>query len=155
MNETKPAMNSFAQGSDTAHIRQSKSAPSQAPVETAASIATDDCGCGGNGGAATVRLPIPTSISTDEFVPSLNLAQSGAIAISAWLNTKYVTGLWSINQDRNTWPHIDGIGWKKLANNSSSASTALTMLVSHAFDRRRPINYREESDGMIREIYVF
>ena len=52
--------------------------------------------------------------------------------VTAWLNDKRITGLWSINQNRNSWVYVNGIGWKKLANNSDSAIVALSMLSAHA-----------------------
>jgi hypothetical protein len=47
-----------------------------------------------------------------------------------------------------------GIGWKKLANNSSTAIVALTMLGAHAREKASRVDYREES-SMIREMYVW
>jgi hypothetical protein len=71
------------------------------------------------------------------------------------LSNKKINGLWSINQNRNSWIGVSGIGWKKLANNSDSAIVALTMLSAHALEKGSVVNYREESDGMIHEIYVW
>lgn len=75
--------------------------------------------------------------------------------MTAWQNDKRITALWSINQNRNSWVHVAGIGWKKLANNSDSAIVALTMLGSHAREKESAVNYREESDGMLYELYVW
>lgn len=75
--------------------------------------------------------------------------------IAAWLNDKRISALWAINENRNSWVHIGGVGWKKLANNSDSAIVALTYLASHAKQLNCRVDYREEADGMIREIYVW
>ena len=70
-------------------------------------------------------------------------------------NNKQITALWSITQDKNAGVGVSGIGWKYLANNSGSAIVALTMLSAHARVNRSVVNYRDESDGMIHEMYVW
>ncbi len=90
-----------------------------------------------------------------DVAPSLPLTAAIAAGVSAWQNSKKFNALWSINQNRNSWVGVEGIGWKKLANNSDSAIVALTMLASHARAKGSSVNYREESDGMIYEMYVW
>jgi hypothetical protein len=80
-------------------------------------------------------------------------AEAGGVA--AWQNNKRVAGLWSINQNRNAWVFITGVGWKKLANNSDSAIVALTVLSASARQTQTQVNYRDEADGMIHEMYVW
>lgn len=99
--------------------------------------------------------PVPPMISLGDAAPSLRPIEAVASGISAWQNNKRVTGLWSINQNRNSWVHIDGVGWKKLINNSDSAIVALTMLGAHAHEKGSVVNYCDESDGMIYDMYVW
>jgi hypothetical protein len=80
---------------------------------------------------------------------------AGAGGVTTWLTGKLVTGLWTINQNRNAWLLINGVGWKKLANNSDSAIVALNILGASARVTQTTVNYREEADGMIHEIYVW
>jgi hypothetical protein len=68
-------------------------------------------------------------------------------------NNKQITALWSITQDKNAWVGVSGIGWKYLANNSSSAIVELTMLSAHARVIRSVVNYRDESDSMIHAMH--
>ncbi len=75
-------------------------------------------------------------------------------ATSIWHKSKKISALWSINQDRNSWINVSGLGWKKLANNSSSAIVALTMLASHAKQMGRTTNLKEESKKIV-EMYVW
>lgn len=96
-----------------------------------------------------------TTIETAEKAPSLPLVGGAASGITAWQNSKKINGLWSTNQNRNSWVGVEGVGWKKLANNSDSAIVALTTLAAHAFQKGYIVNYRDESDGMIHEIYVW
>ncbi|HWB02106.1 MAG TPA: hypothetical protein VG796_03715 [Verrucomicrobiales bacterium] len=134
----------------------SASAPSAVPpADGAAAGSKGDCGC--SGGAASVSAPPPPTSAIGDAGPSIRPAEGGGAAagITAWLNNKRITALWSINQNRNSWAHVEGIGWKRLANNSDSAIVALTMLAAHAREKASVVNYREESDGMIREMYVW
>ena len=93
----------------------------------------------------------------DEVPTMLPAAAGGAIegGVAAWLNDKRVVGLWAINQNRNSWVYINGVGWKRLANNSDSAVVALTMLAAHAKQSQTSYTYRDEADGMIHECYVW
>lgn len=75
-------------------------------------------------------------------------------ATSIWHKSKKINALWSINQDRNAWINVSGLNWKRLANHSSSAVVALTMLASHAKQSGRTTNLKEES-GKIVEMYVW
>ncbi len=82
-------------------------------------------------------------------------AAAGGIAASTWVNGKKINALWSINQNRNSWVGVAGVGWVKLANNSDSAIVAFTMLGASARQTQTIVNYRQESDGMIHEMYVW
>ena len=79
--------------------------------------------------------------STGNTIPSLTITSE--VDTAAWQNNKRINGLWSINQVRNSWVSVDGIGWKKLVNNSDSAIVALTMLSSHAREKGSVVNYLE------------
>ncbi len=80
---------------------------------------------------------------------------AGAGGVTAWVNGQKVNALWSINENRNSWIGVAGVGWIKLANNSDSAVVALTILGAHAKQTQGAINYRQEADGMIHEIYAW
>jgi hypothetical protein len=75
--------------------------------------------------------------------------------VGAWNSDKRVQGLWSINQDRNSWVYLSDVGWKKLANSSDTSIVAMTALAAHARQMQSRIDTREEADGMIYEIYVW
>jgi hypothetical protein len=87
------------------------------------------------------------------LAPPVNIFGQGGV--TAVLTNKRITGLWGKSQDRNSWAHIDGIGWKKLVNSSASTINALTLLAGQARALNRPIDYRDEADGMIYEMYVW
>jgi hypothetical protein len=96
----------------------------------------------------------PTMAGMSDAAPSLQVIE-GVGGIAAWQNNKQITALWSINQNVNSWVGVSGIGWKKLSNASGSGIVALTMLAAHAREKGSVVNYREESDGMIHEMYVW
>ena len=118
---------------------------------------------GGGSMSDTIPTQDPPSMGVTvtagaDTAPSLlpSAAASGTDGgITAWLGDKRVSALWGINQNRNSWVHIAGIGWKKLANNSDSAVVALTILGAHAKQSQTNYSYREEADGMIHETYVW
>jgi hypothetical protein len=93
-------------------------------------------------GASASTLEPPTAVNSQA-------------AAGAWLNDKRINATWCINENRNAWVGITGVGWKKLASNSDSAIVALSMLGTHARQMNSPVNYREEADGMIHEMYVW
>lgn len=80
---------------------------------------------------------------------------AGAIGASVWVNGKKINALWTINENRNSWVGVAGVGWVKLANNSDSAIVAMTMLGANARQTQGIVNYRQESDNMIHEMYVW
>jgi hypothetical protein len=89
--------------------------------------------------------------------PPVSLQQEGGVGggVTAWVNNQKINALWCINENRNSWVGVAGVGWKKLANNSDTAVVALTILGAHAKQTQGPVNYREEADGMIHEMYVW
>jgi hypothetical protein len=82
---------------------------------------------------------------------------AGAEAVGAvtgtWRSGATVTAMWSINEIRNAWFYTAGFGWRKIYNGRDGAFRALVALAAHARQTGRPINFREEADGMVYEIY--
>ncbi len=98
--------------------------------------------------AATGSDESPTEGPPDEEVASVEGYGAN------WHKNKKITALWGINQNRNSWVHVSGLGWKKLANNSNSAIVALTMLGAHAKQGNRKVNVKEDG-GQVKELYVW
>jgi hypothetical protein len=126
------------------------SEPDQNPPSTGIEASTEE--------AKPSMLPEQETSMQTEVEPSEDFGQpeteETAMGETGWNNSKKVSGLWSINQDKNSWAAISGMGWKKLANNSNSAVIALTILASHALQTGHIINFREEN-GQIKEIYAW
>jgi hypothetical protein len=114
------------------------------------------CGCGGAAAAAASFAPPAALATSNDAAPTLPVGADGvSAAIGAWNNNKRITALWSINQNRNAWIHVDGVGWKRLSTASESGIVALARLTAHARERNSAVNYRDEADGMVHEIYVW
>jgi hypothetical protein len=99
--------------------------------------------------------PAPAAPPQMQAAPTLPTLASAIAGVSTWQSNKNVDGLWTINQDGNSWMGVAGIGWKKLAHANETSLVALTMLAGHARATNATINYREEADGMVHEIYVW
>ena len=136
-------------------VEMAKTQPKQLPQEEGETYKMGEAG-------QTAPMEMPEAMAAmggyaaSEAAPSLMPPSATAEeAFGAWLNNRRFTGLWSINQVRNAWVHVDGIGWKRLHHQSDSGIVALNMLAAHARQMNSPVNYREEADGMIYEIYVW
>jgi hypothetical protein len=82
-------------------------------------------------------------------------AQAAVASGTVWQSQKSITSQWTIDQDRNSWIGVSGIGWQKLSTASDSGCAALTALASSAIITKAQVSYRTESDGMVHEMYVF
>lgn len=133
----------------------SESMPKDAPPEEAMTL---------NGGEAMPSAEVLAAAEGIAFEgelsePSLGddagfAAEENASAGGAWHVNKKITHLWSINQNRNSWVAVSGLGWKRLSPASDSINTTLTMLAAHAKQGNRTVKLREES-ALIVELYVW
>ena len=64
------------------------------------------------------------------------------------------SGIWAINENRNAWVHVDGLGWRKLSNNYDSVTTVMMTISAHAKAKGSNVNFREDGN-MIKEMYVW
>jgi hypothetical protein len=124
--------------SEAATTEEEQSRPTQSPPDSAASTAEED------EPAQPTELPPSEQAENDD----------DAYGAATWHNNRKITALWSIDQNRNSWIHVDGLGWRRLADNSDSAVVALTTLSTHAKQTAATVNLLEDS-GKITEIYVW
>jgi hypothetical protein len=76
------------------------------------------------------------------------------VTTAVWQYGKTVSATWSINEERNAWVLVDGVGWKKIFNGTDGAFTALTTLAAQARQTGHQISFREDG-GMIYEVYLW
>ena len=101
------------------------------------------------GGAVAGLEPEPTLQPPAEAVTA---ARDG---VALWVTNKQVDALYSTYSPRFSWMHVAGGPWRRFAPVSDSGVSAMAMLAAHARDRGRPVNYREEADQLVHEIYVW
>lgn len=107
-----------------------------------------------SGAAVTAGAAAEPAVPTQE-PPAAAMAAGGAVGATVWVNNQKINALWSIAENRNSWVGVAGVGWRKLANNSDSAIVALTILGANAKQTQGIVNYRQEADNMIHEMYVW
>lgn len=83
-------------------------------------------------------------------------AAEGAGAVTAtWRTNVQITALWTVDEVRNAFAYINGVGWKKIYNGRDGAFSALVTLAAQARETGHNVSVREEPDGMIYEIYLW
>jgi hypothetical protein len=102
-------------------------------------------------GAGKGALAAPVAEPPTKFVGKGAKGSVGTV----WNNNQTVNALWSINEDRNSWVGVANVGWVKLSTASDTGVVALTVLAAHAYQTQHIINYRQEDDGMVHEIYAW
>lgn len=137
--------------------RSAESAPEELPVQAQAEamgsaearpqeLGVEEMGMLAETGMDTIPVMTPPG-EVEEL--------SYAAGYSAWQNGRKITALWSINQTRNSWASVTGLGWRKLSNKCDSGCVALSILAAHAKQVQSTVNCREETDKMIHEMYVW
>lgn len=130
MSERKPQQ---VPPNEEAEVAAAGASPSEMPPQEAEAYEGAE--------AAPTEVPPETSQEREGF---------GA----TWYNSKKITALWSINQNRNSWAYVQDVGWRRLADNSDSAVVALTMLSSHTQHTGVNANVLEDA-GKITQLYVW
>jgi hypothetical protein len=123
---------------------------------------------GGNEGGVTVEAPRELEDLAGELIAGATAG--GALAeptleppaaavtgdgVGLWVTNKHVDALYSTYAARFSWMHVAGGVWRRFAPVSDSGVAALALLAAHARDRGRPVNYREEADQFVHEMYVW
>jgi hypothetical protein len=75
--------------------------------------------------------------------------------VGLWVSNKQIDALYSTYAARFSWMHVAGGVWRRFSPVSDSGVAALALLAAHARDRGRPVNYREEADQLVHEMYVW
>jgi len=146
-----------------------RTTPTKAPPETAADGVTTAEAAGTTAPELTSEEVVAESIDAGGGLQGRPLlepaaltaavagtqAEAAAAVTGTWRTGVTVNALWSINEVRNAWMHVSGLGWRKLYNGRDGSFRALVALASHARQTGRPINFREEADGMVYEIYAW
>lgn len=88
--------------------------------------------------------------------PEVQVSAEDTLAATAtWHTSVKIDALWGIDETRNAWVRVVGVGWKKVHNGRDGAFQALVTLAGQARQTGRPVNLREEAGGVIHEIYLW
>jgi hypothetical protein len=101
--------------------------------------------------AATMPMLVPPDLRDPDSVTEAAVETvTGTVR-----SNQHIDAMWSIDQVRNAFALVRGLGWRKLYNGRDGAFGALVALASQARQTGAPITFREEPDGMIYEIYLW
>jgi C1A family cysteine protease len=70
-----------------------------------------------------------------------------------WQNSKRILGLWAIDQDRNAWAYVDGLGWRKISADNDNIFFTMLVQLATAKAGARPVNLYI-LQGVIKQVYV-
>ena len=155
MTETKPSMSpaSVRKGANAAQ-KAATNVPTEEPPQAVSASA--DCGCETENAAAIAASPPAALADAFAAVPSLTPEGISAGGVTAaWHSNVHVTGLWGINQDRNSWVYLDKGGWKKLSTRTPTGIMAMTIIAGHAYTKGSVSSLHEADDGQISQLYVW
>lgn len=145
------------------------SAPELSPPDGGAVLTSSDPSPGAGTAPTLVEphddLSLVTTTVPDTAGPSLlppqhdpsraaAAAAGDAVTAAVWTYNRTVSATWSINETRNAWILVDGVGWKKIFNGTDGAFTALTTLAAQARQTGHAVSFREDG-GLVREIYLW
>lgn len=124
----------------------------------------------GNGAGTAVEAPRDLDELTSDLIagaadagagtleaePTLQPSAGAAVdGVGLWQTNKQVDALYATYAARYSWMHVASGPWRRFAPTSDSGVAALALLAAHARDRGRPVNFREEADQLIHEMYVW
>lgn len=109
--------------------------------------------------SSTVETPMsPTTpmLLPPELRDADSVSEAAVESVTGTVRSnQYIDALWSIDQVRNAYALVRGLGWRKLYNGRDGAFLALTLLASQARQTGSSVTFREEPDGMIYELYLW
>jgi hypothetical protein len=136
-----------------------KSGPTLKPPELGTTSDLDVPGTSSPAKVSDAQIAALVAESSPLAGPTMTPPAAALEAVKAvtatWRNNVKIDALWTIDETRNAWVRVVGVGWRKLYNGRDGAYQALSTLASQARQTNRPVNLREEADGMVYEIYLW
>jgi C1A family cysteine protease len=71
----------------------------------------------------------------------------------AWQRNRRISGLWSIDQERNAWVYATNLGWRRISPKNDNVFSTLLVQLATAKAAHRPVDFLEE-EGVITQAYV-
>jgi C1A family cysteine protease len=72
---------------------------------------------------------------------------------TGWQTNKKIIGLWTIDQDRNAWVYVEGLGWRKISPDNDNIFFNMLVQLAAAKAAGRPVNLYQVQ-GVIKQVYV-
>lgn len=140
-------------------MANSRKSPTLKPPETGTTSEVDVPGTSSPTTVSDEQIAALVAESTPQAGPTV-LPPTVAVEVeegvgATWRNNVKIDALWSIDETRNAWVRVVGVGWRKIYSGRDGAFQALATLAAQARQTGRPVNLREEPDGMIYEIYLW
>jgi hypothetical protein len=127
--------------------RTTKAAPKDAPATEPAPIdVPPELEAAGTVAAAATARPLATP-------PGPGAALTGVTGTG--VSDKRIQSLWCHAGARNAYAFVNGVGWKRLVSPSDGGLQSLAALARLARDANARVDYRQEADGAIHELYVW
>ena len=87
--------------------------------------------------------------------PGSAAGRAAVAAVGAWQQDKRISAMWTNRSPRNAYMHVTGIGWKRLSPANDASWNAMVMLATQARQTNCRIDYRDEADGLVHEIFLW
>jgi len=71
-----------------------------------------------------------------------------------WFDNKRVNATFASNDPQWAWANIDGLGWKRIKNDSADGVTNLFVLMCSARSNDRPVNVEVDDRDFITTAYM-
>jgi len=72
---------------------------------------------------------------------------------TGWERNKQIIGLWTVNQNRNAWVYVQGLGWRKISPDKNNIFFDMLAQLIAAKTCKRPVTFYQKR-GIIKQIYV-
>ena len=140
----------------TKKYNPSAAMPSQSPPEEQATSSTIGEGAQSRPNPLTSEeMASAAQFAASASAPTAQPPQAAGGVTATWQSNKTINALWSINENRNVYASVAGVGWVKLLNSSDNIIMQLAALTANAKETGGLVSYRTEADGMMHEIYVW
>jgi hypothetical protein len=137
-------------------MSNNKGTPILQPPATESSIDITIPGLSAPSDEQSAALTVESApLGSPTLVPPATAALAAEAVTGTWQNNVKIDALWCVDETRNAWMRVAGVGWKRIYNGRDGAFTALVTLASQARQTGHAVNIREEADGMIYEIYLW
>lgn len=78
---------------------------------------------------------------------------ANGVSVRRWTGNTRCTGFWSNDAERNAWAHLQGVGWRKLADTDDATQHAMLIALLNGKAANRTVRAQED-DGKLVQAYI-